>query len=123
MALILDKTKKGKVKSNGIDLLTGTTDLQYEDYYGSNLDNPYLVIEKITIEKGRTQIELHIRIFKNVDSRNNNKLPIEKNVMYVNGNDFNDYFTITKQNKLNNNIYKCAYDYIGTKYTNWKSDE
>lgn len=121
MALILDKSITGVIDTSGT---TGYTNLTYETNSGVILDNPYLVIDEITINKYSKYIKITLLLFKDIDSRNNNKYFIENKIYLISNNDemYDNYFSFNVMENVN--IYESAYKYINENiFTKWKSDE
>ena len=116
MALILNK-----------DLLdeSGNTMVQnYEDPQGNIHENPYLIINEITINKLNDHIKIHVLIFKDKQSRLNNKRSVFYDYHMISHDTelYNKYFSINHMEEIN--IFKASYKYINEEfYTNWKTDE
>jgi hypothetical protein len=126
MALILDKSYTGvtSVDESGNTLTTGYTYLTYTDKYGNVHDNPYMVVDNFIIDKLYHEIRVTISIYKDYESRNNEKEPIHFQHFPIQNNLdlYNKYFTI--ENMDNNNVFKASYEFIQFEYfTGWKSDE
>lgn len=130
MALILDKsiitTTYYDIDGDEVtgSTVTGLTNLSYETDSGIILDNPYLVIDEITLDKYNKYIKIKTLLFKDNDGRNNGKLPIENNSYMIHNNNelYDNYFSII--NMENINIFESSYNYIKENIlTNWKTDE
>jgi len=126
MALILDKTHTGvtSVDISGNTLTTGYTNLDYTDGFGNIHDNPYMVVDDFIINKLYQQVRVTVNIYKDSNTRNNEKQPIFT-YHYPIQDDidlYNKYFSI--ENMDNENVFKAAYDFVQTEYyPGWKSDE
>lgn len=126
MALILDKSITGVTLTDisGNTLETGFTFLNYEDNYGNIHENPYFVVDEVTINKLIGYCKITGYIYKDVQSRESKLEPLEK---YVSGcfNDiilYDEYFSLEVME--NKNIFEVAYNFLkGEKLTGWKSDE
>jgi hypothetical protein len=122
MALILDKSITGTtiVDESGTTI-TGYTNLSYETNSGIKLENPYLVIDEVTINKYNKYIKITTFLFKDNDGRNTGKLQLENNNYMVHNNNelYDMYFLVSDIN-----IFESSYKYIKENVLiNWKSDE
>lgn len=125
MALILDKTHTGvtSVDISGNTLTTGYTNLNYSDVFGNVLENPYLVVDDLVIDKSRHFIKVMVSIYKDSTARNESKLPVYRDMVTTTDEDiYNTYFAI--ENMENKNIFEASYVYVkNVRYIGWKSDE
>ena len=123
MALILNKTtiEPTSWDESGNTLTTGYTHLNYVDDFGGINDNPYLIISSVNIDKINRHAVILIFIYKDVQSRTDNKNPLHGQELYVSEDTFDTYFSMN--NLESTNVFKKAYEYISTVYTGWKSDE
>jgi hypothetical protein len=118
MALILDSSKN----------------TSYVDECGTSFDNPYLIIDSVTINKfkdnylGIYPSSFLVFIFKDKNSRINGLKPIFEKRFYLDPNRYPDdktvfdtYFEVS--NMQNINIFARSYNYVNTLFPDWKSDE
>lgn len=123
MALILDKTITGvtSVDESGNTLTTGLTNLTWIDSFGNIYDNPYMVVDFVTINKLTKFAQISISIYKDSESRKSLKKPVEERNQGCLSYEYDTYFSIPIMSDIN--IFKSAYSYIDDIYTGWKSDE
>ena len=124
MALILDKTITGTTIDESGATITNYTNLSYEIDSGIILENPYMIIDEVTINKYSKQVKITTLLFKDNDSRISGKMFISKKsyMVYPNDESYNKYFSML--NSKNTNIFESSYNYLKENIlTNWKSDE
>lgn len=114
--------------NTGTTYVTGLTNLSYTDEYGNVHENPYMVIDSVTLNKfkdtsiPRFLAKVCIFIYKDKATRDDNKkflVNIDENIFDKSIYDL--YFSIDVME--NDNVFRQAYEYIDDTYTNWKSDE
>lgn len=113
-----------------VTYVTGLTMLTYTTESGTVLENPYLVIDSILLNKfhsGYTYkfpITIGLFLYRDENARKTeNRIPFWEKKYYVETNSeiYNTYFSTSSM--TNTSVYKKAYEYINTLYLGWKSDE
>lgn len=123
MALILNKelTEATSWDESGNTLTTGYTNLNYIDDFGGINENPYLIINSVSISRINKQAKIIVFIYKDKNARNNQFNPIFSNEHFIGSDLFDEYFDMVLLEE--NNIFKKSYEFINTIYKGWKSDE
>jgi hypothetical protein len=113
-----------------ITYTTGLTMLSYTTASGIVLDNPYLVIDSILLNKfsenfiHKFPITISVYIYRDQNARKTEMRNYNDEFKYyveTNSEIYNKYFSTSCL--LNTCVYKKAYEYINTLYPGWKSDE
>lgn len=123
MALILNKEtiEATSVDESGNTLTTGYTHLNYVDIFGGINEDPYLIVDSVSISRINKQAKIVVYLYKDKNSRINDFNPIFAKEHFVNSDLFDNYFEMNLLEQ--DNVFKKSYEFINTIYTGWKSDE
>jgi len=126
MALILDKQKiLNTTDELPEDIIISGDSVYMDDDCGYILNDPYIIIDKITIDKPKKFIKITALLYKDKESKLNNKKYIKfynYDIIYNDNNLYDQYFSIENMDSVN--IYRAAYLYLNNEiFTHWMSDE